>query len=126
VNDTGTLIFDIASYVAIGAAVFGIIAVAWIWSLYFGKDNPHPRSKLLLVLATKNTLVMICSLIIAALAVYRLSGGPSLWFSGLLLVVVLIALEFTSGITVTYLFWLRRKRRRQLGKASPPPFATGD
>jgi heme/copper-type cytochrome/quinol oxidase subunit 3 len=125
-EQVGQFLYDFLSYIAIGAAVFGIIAVSWIWRLYYSKDNPPPRSRLLMTLAVKNTLVMLCSVIIAALAVYRLAGGPPLWFSGALLVVVLILLEAVNGITVTYLWSLRRSRRRLRGRASPPPFEGGE
>lgn len=126
---TSEQVYDAFSFLAVGIALFGSMATLWVWKLYLSnEDNPPPKSRLLLVIAFKDTLVTVADWVIAGLAVFRLSGNSLGNAGGIVLVVVLTFLMSAHTITVGYLFMLRRRRGAggTLGKRRPPPFGPDD
>ena len=119
-------LYDVLSWVVIVIAASGVVGTGWAWRLYFSDDNPAPRSRLLLVMCTVNTLVSVASIGFAVLAVIRLGGQSLGAIGGVILVVGVLILESVHLITVGYLWWLRRRRLQRNGKASPPPFSEFD
>lgn len=118
---------DILAYLVIAVAILMTLGVGWMWTLYFGPDNPHPRSRLLRVLCLTGSLITFAEWPLAFLAYWRLSDGPTLGTAGgLVLTGAILVLAGAFLVIIGYLFRLRRTRLRQNGRSSPPPFREGD
>lgn len=125
-------LLDIISYLVVLLTFLTSLGVVWMWKLYFGPDNAPtetlPRSRFLLVLCIKSTLIMIGEWPLAWLAVRRLDPTqPTLGvLGGFILVAVILDLAIAPLVTIGYLFWVRRRRLARDGRSSPPRFSERD
>jgi hypothetical protein len=102
-----TVLVLIAPFATIGATVF-------LWNLY-RSDPVRPRSRILLMLSTGSTLILIATMPLAFLAYRRIINAPPLPADivVLLLAIPVLAMEFIPTYFAISIIGLQRKVRGQ-------------
>jgi len=119
-----TLVIVAMGPVSIGAALF-------LWRLHAedrAQDTriPVPALRLSLVLASEATLSALGAVYLAAATALRLLGHPLPAALLPVTVTILLGLEIVPVLSAVYLRWLRRRRRSNGGRVSPPPWSRED
>lgn len=126
---------DALSVVALVIAIVSIAASAFMVGLVLeenvlARETGRPlgwrRLTLTRVLTVATVIVQVFALYIGILAGLRLAGSPPLTWTAPISATVFVALEGVPLLFAGYLAVLRRRRRHQLGRATPPPYGPED